>query len=90
MKSLSDIIDTAAEGSTTNKSEVQFVVVKALRAISEALAAGEEVRLHNFGSFTVKSRPERPGRNPSTGQQITIAASKSVTFKPSSMLKKAL
>lgn len=61
-----------------------------LCAIESGLKKDGSVSLVGFGTFRVKSRAERMGRNPQTGEQIKIAASKSVGFKPSPELKKAL
>lgn len=67
---------------------------KALDAICEAITAamkkGEDVGLVGFGTFTVRAREARTGRNPSTGEAIEIAASKSVGFKPGKALKDAV
>jgi DNA-binding protein HU-beta len=59
-------------------------------AIQGALAKGEDVALTGFGSFTVAQRSERQGRNPKTGDAITIAASKQVKFKPGKALKEGV
>ena len=58
--------------------------------ITEALGAGEEVRLTGFGTFAAKQRPAREGRNPGTGEKVAIAASTVATFKPGKTLKNAL
>ncbi|RSU64367.1 HU family DNA-binding protein, partial [Sphingomonas sp. S-NIH.Pt3_0716] len=57
---------------------------------AEAAAKGEEISLPGFGKFKVKDTPERSGRNPSTGEAITIAASKKITFTPAKALKDRL
>jgi len=58
--------------------------------MSEALAEDDKVTVPNFGTFQVTARPARAGRNPATGEAITISASKSVRFKVSKNLKEAL
>nr|MCP3865561.1 HU family DNA-binding protein [Aestuariibacter sp.]MCP4060072.1 HU family DNA-binding protein [Pseudoalteromonas sp.] len=58
-------------------------------AITEALASGESVALIGFGTFSVKERAARNGRNPQTGETITIAAAKIPSFKVGSQLKQA-
>lgn len=58
--------------------------------ISKELATGGEVAITGFGSFKVADRPERSGRNPKTGESMTIAASKSVKFAPGAVLKSAV
>ena len=61
-----------------------------LKAIETALKAGDSVALIGFGTFEVKERAERAGRNPQTGEAITIAASKTPTFKAGKNLKDAV
>ena len=58
-----------------------------IAAITNALKGGEEVRLVGFGTFSVKARAAGKGRNPATGNEIDIPASKSVRFKPGAQLK---
>ena len=59
-------------------------------AIGDALANGEEVRIAGFGAFGTRSRPARTGRNPRTGEAVSIAASTSPTFKAGKTLKDAV
>ena len=61
-----------------------------MKGISNALVAGESTTLVGFGTFSVYNRSERPGRNPKTGEPLTIAASKTVKFKAGIPLKDAL
>lgn len=61
-----------------------------LETIGQALARGENVELKGFGTFAVRHRPARDGRNPRTGEKIEIDASVSVTFRPHDALKAAL
>ena len=61
-----------------------------MKGISNALVAGESTTLVSFGTFSVSNRSERPGRNPKTGEPLTIAASKTVKFKAGIPLKDAL
>ncbi len=58
--------------------------------ITEELAKGERVQLVGFGSFEVRDRPERAGRNPLSGEPLIIKASKAVTFKPGKTVKGAV
>lgn len=58
--------------------------------VIETLAAGEKVEMKGFGTFAVKDRPARTGRNPKTGEPIQIAASKAVTFKAFKALSEAV
>ena len=61
-----------------------------MKGVSNALVAGESTTLVGFGTFSVSNRSERPGRNPKTGEPLTIAASKTVKFKAGIPLKDAL
>jgi DNA-binding protein HU-beta len=82
----------AAVASTmgTSEKEAKAAVSAVIDKISEAVSRGEEVAISGFGKFTVKDRPEREGRNPATGQSMTIAASKKVTFTAAKGLKDKL
>lgn len=77
---------------TTGTSEVQAkaAIAAVFEQIAGAAAKGEEVSIAGFGKFAVKDRPERQGRNPSTGEAMTIAASKKVSFTPAKGLKDKL
>ena len=59
-------------------------------AIADALAGGETVTIAGFGAFSTRSRPVRPGRNPRTGETITIAASTAPSFKAGKTLRDAV
>lgn len=58
--------------------------------LTEGLLEGEGVQLAGFGTFLIRERAERTGRNPQTGEEITIPASKQVTFKAAKALKDAV
>ena len=66
------------------------IVDTVLDTIADDLAGGHAVQLAGFGTFAVKERAERPGRNPRTGAAITVPASKTVGFKPAKRLKERL
>lgn len=66
------------------------VVESVLSHIGGALAQGEEVALHEFGTFSLSHREARIGRNPATGDAVQIAASNKVTFKAAKHLKDAV
>ena len=70
--------------------EVENVLEAALWSIVEALSSNERVDLRGFGSFTVKDKKERQGRNPRTGETITIAAKRDASFKPGKELTEKL
>jgi DNA-binding protein HU-beta len=77
------IIDTVAIATQRPKAEVETTIDSLLGEIGKALRSGERVDLRGFGSFTVKDKKARQGRNPKTGETIQIAARKAAAFKPS-------
>ena len=80
------MIEKVAAKTELKKSEVEVAVDSVLSTIAEALRSNERVDLRGFGSFVVKARKERQGRNPRTGETITIAAKRDAGFKPSKEL----
>jgi DNA-binding protein HU-beta len=73
-----------------SKAEAERIIDSTLNSISEAMVAGDKVRLVGFGNFVVRKRKGRVGRNPQTGEKITIGESKSPAFVPGINLKKAV
>jgi DNA-binding protein HU-beta len=86
----SELIEVIAESADLTKSDAGRALDAVLEAITETLKKGETVSLVGFGSFGVKERAERQGRNPQTGNTITIKAAKIPSFKPGKALKDAL
>ena len=84
------LIEKVAAKTELKKSEVEAAVDSVLDLIAEALRSNERVDLRGFGSFVVKDRKERQGRNPRTGETITIAAKRDARFKPSKELTEKL
>jgi DNA-binding protein HU-beta len=72
------------------KADVARVLDATIEAITEALSKGDAVSLVGFGSFVVKERAERQGRNPQTGDSITIEAAKIPAFRAGKALKDAV
>ena len=72
------------------KKDAEKALGTVTEVIAEALAAGEKVQVVGFGSFEVRNRPARVARNPRTGEQIEIAASKAPVFKAGKALKDAV
>ena len=70
-----------------NKREAKEMVESFFEEIRRALEAGEQVKLSGFGNFDLRSKNERPGRNPKTGEEIPITARRVVTFRPGQKLK---
>ena len=69
---------------------VKEVVQKTIDAMIESLAKGETLELRNFGVFKVKERKARPGRNPRTGETVSVPPKKVVTFKPGLVMKQSV
>jgi DNA-binding protein HU-beta len=83
----SELINKVAETSELSKKDATKAVDAVFDAISEALQGGDKVQLVGFGNFEVRERSARKGRNPQTGEEIDIAASKIPAFKPGKALK---
>jgi DNA-binding protein HU-beta len=82
------LINEVAKRSGITKKDAKAAVDAVFSAIKDALAKGHRVRLIGFGTFEVRKRNQRKGKNPKTGQTITIPARKVPAFKASSELKK--
>ncbi len=85
-----ELINAVAEKAGLSKKDSEAAVSAALEAITATLAEGEKVQLVGFGSFEVKKREERVGRNPKTNEEIKIPASKVPSFKAGKALKDAV
>ncbi|AQS56662.1 MAG: HU family DNA-binding protein [Novibacillus thermophilus] len=83
----SELTAKVAEACNLTKKDASEAVDAVFDAITEALKAGEKVQLIGFGNFEVRERAARKGRNPQTGEEIDIAASKVPAFKPGKALK---
>lgn len=81
------LISTVAEKTGLKKKDAEAAVAAVLEAVEASLVAGEKVQLFGFGNFSVEERAARQGRNPATGETITIPASKQIKFAPASVLK---
>jgi DNA-binding protein HU-beta len=77
-------------GDETTKRAAEEAVEAVLGAIAQGIRSDRKVQIVGFGTFDVKERAARQGRNPKTGESMPIAASKSVGFKPSAALKGSL
>ncbi len=85
-----DLIETVAEAADLNKATATRAVDALLSGISDALKKGDQVTLVGFGTFEVRERAARTGRNPQTGESINIKASKAPAFKAGKALKDAV
>lgn len=77
----SELIDAISESSGLTKADAGRALDGFTNAVTAALSKGDSVTLVGFGTFAIKERAERIGRNPQTGREITIAAAKTVKFK---------
>ena len=82
-----ELVAAMAEEAGLSKKDTEAAVDAAIKAITEALAAGDKVQLVGFGSFEIRARAARIGRNPKTKEEIKIPASKVPAFKPGKALK---
>lgn len=83
------IIHVAKKSNLTNKAANEAVTAM-LNGIRDSLKKGEKVVITGFGTFSVRKRSERPGRNPKTGEKITLPARRAPGFTPGKTLKKAV
>lgn len=90
MTTKKELIDSIAGRTGVKKSGAERVLNATLAEIERALLAGQPVTLHGFGTFELKKRDARTGRNPRTGEPVEIAASTTVAFKPAKALKDSL
>jgi len=81
-----ELIDKVAKESALSKSAAEQVVNSVFSAIAEAMKTGDKVTLAGFGTFSTADRATREGRNPQSGETITIPAKKVVKFKAGSKL----
>lgn len=82
-----ELINVVSAETEISKKDVDAVIAATVKAITDALKEGDKVQLIGFGTFEVKAVAEREGRNPKTGETITIAAAKKPVFSASKVLK---
>ncbi|MGA9914400.1 HU family DNA-binding protein [Paraburkholderia sp.] len=82
-----ELIDAVASATGGSKSSTAETLDAILEAVTKALVAGDSVQLIGFGSFSQGARAARTGRNPATGQEIQIAAAKTVKFTAGKVFK---
>ena len=83
----SDIVDILHEEIGLNRQEAREMVNCFFEEITLCLEKGEEVKLWEFGNFSLRQKRERPGRNPRTGESVPVQARRVVTFRPSRVLR---
>ena len=86
----SELIDAIADGADISKASAGRALDSVIEAVTGALQKGDQVSLVGFGTFSVKHRPARTGRNPQTGKEIQIKASNNPSFKAGKAFKDAV
>ena len=82
-----DLADAVVQKVGLPRNESQEIVERVLGEISGALTSGEGVKLSSFGSFDIRSKGERIGRNPKTGEEVPITPRRVLVFRPSNIMK---
>ncbi|MGR6341532.1 HU family DNA-binding protein [Priestia megaterium] len=85
-----ELIDSVSTKAELTKQDSKKAIDALFETISNTLAKEEKIQLLGFGTFEVRQRAERTGRNPQTGEEMTIPASKVPAFKPGKELKEAV
>lgn len=85
-----ELVAAIAEKAGISKKDAEKALIATIDSITDALVAGDKVQLVGFGTFEVKGRGERKGRNPKTGEEIVIPASKHPTFTAGKAFKDAV
>lgn len=85
-----ELVDAVATQQGIAKSDAKKILDGLIAAIMESATKGEEISLNGFGKFKIKDSPARDGRNPATGETISIAASRKLTFTPAKAVKDKL
>jgi len=82
-----ELVDEVSRNSDLNKKDAEVIVQTVLDSIVDSLKAGEKVELRGFGSFRLRNRASRQGRNPKTGEKVFVPAKQVPYFKPGKELK---
>lgn len=85
-----DIVEAVFEKVGLSRIEAQEIVEFLFETIKQTLAEGESVKISGFGTFNVKKKNVRRGRNPKTGEELQITPRKVISFKPSNHVKRAV
>jgi nucleoid DNA-binding protein len=85
-----DLIELVAKKANLTNKAAREAVSAFINGIRDSLKRGEKVVITGFGTFSIRKRAERPGRNPKTGEKITIQARKAPGFTPGKTLKKVV
>ncbi|UCF38599.1 MAG: integration host factor subunit beta [Acidobacteriota bacterium] len=85
-----ELVDGVAKTSGLSKKDAEVIVQTVLDSIVDSLQEGEKVELRGFGSFRLRERSSRQGRNPKTGEKVFVPAKKVPYFKPGKELKELI
>jgi integration host factor subunit alpha len=85
-----DLCEAVYQRVGLSRTESSELVEQVLQEIADAIIRGENVKLSSFGSFVVRSKGQRIGRNPKTGQEVPIEPRRVMVFKPSNILKQRI
>lgn len=85
-----DILIAVCNETTLQKTDVEAAYNAVFRHLGAALARGEEVKIHGFGTFSISRRNARVGRNPRTGETIEVPAARVAKWQPSKTLKTSI
>jgi integration host factor subunit alpha len=85
-----DLADAMVQKVGLPRNESQALVELILAEISDCLATGKQVKLSSFGSFGVRSKGQRVGRNPKTGEEVPITPRRVLVFRPSNIMKQRI
>ena len=85
-----DIVEKIYEKVGFSKKESAEIVELVFDIVKSTLEQGDKIKIAGFGNFVVKEKADRRGRNPQTGEEITISARRILTFKPSQVLKASI
>ncbi len=85
-----ELVDEVAKNSDLSKKDAEVIVQTVLDSIVDSLKQGEKVELRGFGSFRLRDRAPRQGRNPKTGEKVFVPAKKVPYFKPGKHLKELI
>jgi integration host factor subunit alpha len=85
-----DLAESVVQKIGLSRNESQDLVELVIKVLSESLAEGEPVKLSSFGSFNIRQKGERVGRNPKTGQEVPITPRRVLVFRPSNIMKERI
>jgi integration host factor subunit alpha len=85
-----DLVENIQQNTGFSKKESSDILETVFSIIKSTLETGEKLKISGFGNFEIKQKADRRGRNPQTGEAITITARRVLTFKPSMLLKQAI